>query len=875
MADTWDPEFKDEALNKVYSGRGFSDPRGEFPRKDHHFKSSLNKEVVEGHKTSVDIGGGDPGLDAFGGEGQKIEGNYFLPGIGWGWSRSSDINEEDDIVPQYSDIQVQETKAGHKLILDDTTGGERVVLKHGNGSGIQLSADGSIVIRAKNNFTVAVDATGNIIIDGDLRISSKNLKLDVTGDLDMNVAGDWNVTVAGDKRESIYGSHRAEINGNRGEIVKGNKSKTVLGSETNTVLGASNNVTKGNHNLTVAGSSTFSISGVFKQSSEAEYTVASPSVNISAGDLSVLGAAGTVGGKNVIMYNYNMHTGHTVHAESMTADTFHGDLNGTAKRSNATSSQNYGEAATSGSSYSYTETAVDNTASYQPDGALMKQILQNSSRGVAEVTIDEGDYIKNKIDRTSKMGGIAGRKLTTQEARAKMKDVANRNNKEFLSAIIADGSISNSFSNKIPPAIGRTYSSGSVALLPPESGTGSSSKMIKGKREFTGFSPDPAYDPMAIDPRKGPFSINAKTLVGKGIPISTFLGSKGSPTNLGHLATIEERQALARQLLLQAEVIKFVRADEGRFKDYRIVVAEGLYKPHSGETLSTGSILDLARTGRAITYELYDLQNKISLEKTFEFAEHLAEYLFGYDKILLNFDSLNPEGDGGVHAQITVIMPEVDREYKIIKKVRPTTASGDTKDQGQKPSSAIQPDFELETVYNNETLSDTDLVEVLSEASAGDEIAVPEEEVADIIQYSLGAIRNRKVNKSLEILLATAARRSDIDKVVITSGKQPGTTGRRTGSTRHDTGEAADLYLIRKGTKLSMSNSSHRAIIARFVKEAARLGVKGGGMGVSYMGEYTMHLDTLGQNLGGGRFNNSVTVVWKSPDWFVNAMYGR
>jgi hypothetical protein len=50
--------------------------------------------------------------------------------------------------------------------------------------------------------------------------------------------------------------------------------------------------------------------------------------------------------------------------------------------------------------------------------------------------------------------------------------------------------------------------------------------------------PDKKYDPMALDPRKGVYSVNLKTLLGVGIPLSTFLMG----TTLGHLATIEERR---------------------------------------------------------------------------------------------------------------------------------------------------------------------------------------------------------------------------------------------------------------------------------------------------------------------------------------------
>lgn len=833
MADTFPVK---SASPTGSTGSGFSDPRGEHPRPSYHFKPTLNKEVTGESKTNISMGGGDPAidLDAFGGVG-------------------------DEIPTQYGAVQVQETKSGHKIVMDDTPGGERVVVGHRTGSGLELRSDGSINIRSKNNMAIVIDASGAIIIEGDLRVSSKNLSIDATGDLDLNVSGDFNLKVAGDKKETIYGSHRKEISGNKGEIIKGNNSKTILGAETNTILGNQNNIVKGNSGNTIQGSATWSVKGVFKMSSAAEFTTAAPSMNMSAADISILASGGTIGGGNVIMYNYNMYTQQSVYATTMDATTFHGDLNGTAKQANATSSQNYGEAVTSGSAYSYTSASLDSKATYMPDAALMKQILSYSNKGIAQVQIDDGDYIKNKIDRTSVMGGVANRKLSPEEVRMKLKEEAHAANNDFLAAVTKDGSVSTTFRNGTPPAVGRTYSGiGSVAFLPQGAGGTSAGsgtgKYIQGERKsFEGFKPDPKYNPQAIDPRDGPFAINAKTLVANGIPISTFLAGKGGATNLGHLGTLESRQALARQLLLQAEVIKLIRNNDDKFKDFRIIVAEGVYKPIEGETVTDTSILGLARTGRAITYEIYDDKNKSYPEITYEVAEYLAEFLLGYDKIVLHYDTLDPRKETkDVHGQITVIMPEVDPEFKIV---------------GKK-----QPEFKLQSNYNGNKLSDTDLVEV-------DPYGIPVEpdntEAFDgtgIIEYRLGSIRNRKVKPTLERALARAARQAKVDKVVITSGLQPGTTGRRTGSTRHDTGLAADFYLMKNGQAVTLSTVNGRQIITAFVQAAKANGIRAGGMSLGYMGDRVMHLDMLGANLGGGRFNPDVIVVWKSDSWFANAL---
>lgn len=847
----------------------FEDPRGEYPTPKYWNSSSLNKEVTGEEKTTVDAGGGDPGISAFGGHGEPVIGLDAFGGKGEEVGLDAFGGAGPNIAPEYGKIQVQESVSGHKTVIDDTPGAERMLFRHKTGAGIEMSADGSVSIRSRNNMVIAIDAEGGIIIEGDFRISSKNLQIDVTGDLDLNVTGDFNTTVAGTKTETVYGNHRTNVSGNQAETITGSKSETVLASQTNTVLGTLTDVTKGDRNVTTGGSSTMSVGGTFKASAQGEYTLAAPSMNISAGDMSILAAQGTIGGANVIMYNYNMYTGHTVYAgDTVSAPvgnltrtngtsahytTFHGDLNGTANSAlEANVAAGTGGGGASVTSSTATNIADDTKASYQPDAALMKQILSYSTRGVNEVSIDSKDYIRNKIDRTAKMGGIANRKLTPNEARMKLKDANNAANKDFIAALVADGSVSDTyFSQKIAPAIGRTYSGpGSVSY---STGDGAAANYyVTGDRKFSGFSPDSKYNPQNIDPRNGPLAITPKTLVGAGIPISTFLGSRGFATNLNHLATLEERQTLARQLLLQAEVIKIARENKDKFRGFRINVAEGVYKKMPNEQLEEGSILDLAQTGRAITYELYDSKNASYNEITFEFAEYLAEYLTGYDKIIVSYDTLDPRVNE-MQSQITVIMPEVDKEFKIVGREKP--------------------EYKLKSDYNGKSISETDLVEVDPYGNAIDETAIATaEEAKGIIEYQLGSIRNRKVNPSLERILAGAAKAAKVDTVVIKSGKQPGTTGRRIGSARHDTGNAADFYLVKGGRILDSTRPGDRKIMADFMTASVKLGIRGGGHSSGYMGTTVTHLDTLGALVTATSWDSSRLGLWRSDSWFEDAM---
>lgn len=106
------------------------------------------------------------------------------------------------------------------------------------------------------------------------------------------------------------------------------------------------------------------------------------------------------------------------------------------------------------------------------------------------------------------------------------------------------------------------------------------------------------------------------------------------------------------------------------------------------------------------------------------------------------------------------------------------------------------------------------------------------------------AIRNKPITAQLEQVLISAGQVAGIDAITITSGGQDalGHGTRRTGSTRHDAGRAADIKLIENGRPLSFSDDTADRGVLAFVKAAAAAGATGIGAGVDYMGPETIHV---------------------------------
>ncbi len=140
--------------------------------------------------------------------------------------------------------------------------------------------------------------------------------------------------------------------------------------------------------------------------------------------------------------------------------------------------------------------------------------------------------------------------------------------------------------------------------------------------------------------------------------------------------------------------------------------------------------------------------------------------------------------------------------------------------------------------------------------------------MAQVIEDTKGKIRDLPIAAKLKKILSDAADDVGVETVRVTSGGQAakGTGGKRTGSTRHDLGNAADLKLESKGVALSFERQSERPIFEKFVESAAARGATGIGAGVTYMGEHTVHVG-FGSKLVWGAGGKSVN----APAWLKAA----
>lgn len=431
---------------------GFEDASGEYPKQDYYFGTSINKGAKGETSTDLFTGGGDVGV--------SIE----LP---------------DQKPSQYPYNQAQQTASGHAWEIDDTPGGERVIIKHRTGSGVELRADGSVVFSAVNkkvevtggDHTVIVEGQGNLVYKGDLNVR-------VTGDYNLQVDGNINFTAAGNKEDVIHGNYTTTVDKNHNETIKGAKATRVVQGQTSTILGDHSLFVKGLQRNWVEGDVELTSGGTLVTTAIEAWAASSQKTNITGLTVSVLGVNGTIGGTFVDHYG-KAYSGPPDGAGNG-GTTFYGTLVGKAAEAiTADFANKAGQ--TPFAKYAQTAgTAPDGPAKKkdpekyktifdfcevpptapEPTTDLITPHLSLSNFAIRNIQvdtdIDDPDSLVAKILKTDDYQELFDRDPSIEEIRSKLRDEANHGNGEFTSKLIANGLLSSEFALASKGEIGRT-----------------------------------------------------------------------------------------------------------------------------------------------------------------------------------------------------------------------------------------------------------------------------------------------------------------------------------------------------------------------------------------------------------------------------------
>ena len=219
---------------------------------------------------------------------------------GVGSYQSIDTNYSFTQLSQFPYNQVNETPGGHVIEYEDTPGQERLLIKHKSGTGIDMRADGSIIISTRKNRMEYVTGDETLIIDGDATlVYGGNLKMEVAGDWDVNVGGDFNLDVGGQRKQTIKGSDIKRVEKNINEVVVENKSTKIMGSQSSIVKEDRVDVTGGIYDMLVDDKASFTIGDDLRISSTSDINVASENFQTVSEKVGIISTSGTIGGEAV------------------------------------------------------------------------------------------------------------------------------------------------------------------------------------------------------------------------------------------------------------------------------------------------------------------------------------------------------------------------------------------------------------------------------------------------------------------------------------------------------------------------------------------------------------------------------------------------
>ena len=447
---------------------GFQDPTGEYPKKEYYYGSSINRSA----------------------RGLKVEDLYLGGGV-----EGTSLDLEDQEPSRFPFNQVKETPSGHIISYDDTPGGERILIKHRKGAGVEVRADGSVVISALKNKVEVTGGDQTIIIEGNGKMHYQgDLNLDVSGDYNVNVGGDYNLNIQGNSFNNIRKNIETVVGSNTKYETKGTATNKTLEHKVDVVLGNQDNVVKGYNKVNVGAQMELFTANYFQVSAEEALTMSALNANIQATELSIVAMKGLIGGE-AVEFTGPVYMGPLGDVPFYSGAAFYGSFHGQSTEAIRSYSANHAQFAdyASDAGTANTATVASSTSPGQPSPTVKDQIndwlqaieeqetpapvkpvprsdavaslLMTGFHSIKPIVIDEEDEMRNTLLLRDDYGGLYEKHPTINEIRSTMRDETNRGHinqydVKVIDQLVADGKLAADWKSTQPPQIGRVAKGG-------------------------------------------------------------------------------------------------------------------------------------------------------------------------------------------------------------------------------------------------------------------------------------------------------------------------------------------------------------------------------------------------------------------------------
>jgi|TARA_R110000782_G_scaffold2315_3_gene9216 acyl CoA:acetate/3-ketoacid CoA transferase beta subunit len=750
------------------------DPTGQYPETDYFFSSNISKEARGVARNDLEF-----------------------------FAQYDDVELEtgNKVSSVYGKNQVSKSEKGHVWEVDDTDGNERILIKHIEGSGIELTPDGSIIISTKKRKVEVIGGSNEVIVEGDAQLVYKgNLNIKVVGEFNVDCL-DYNVKVNGNKVETIRGSEEKHVGNGSQSSVTGPITTYSTGLVTDVFLGGHQHNVKGNLDYNINGNVGLFSSGTMDVTSEDYLNMSADNFTASANNMTLQGGTGVIGGTAMDFVGNG-----AIFDQGVKAPTFHGDLKGTATTATVAQSQNYADpngGGGVGTAGTITDTATPSITA--PTSTKVLTYLLKAAGGIRKVIIDKGDYIKNFIDKSNDYSGVSNGYMTTGQARSKLRDVVNSGNAQFVGQLLKENLICSDYNNPLPERTGRTVRQESTPVLstmPANIYSPQISATFITKRSALSIVPEEKYNPLRQD------DITIKTKLSDNITIAKFLGSDDS-TNLKFIKSLSVKRDIAKNLYAHSLILKKIQNNNERFRGVNLVVSEGVYRPSASEIITPNSINDLKAKGKAVVYKAINRKGKPNNLDLFDIAEYLKDVSF-FDEMILSYDTLECVGDQVVlSSRLIIVMPDIDDQW---------TGTFRRK---------------ISTEYNRQLLSEGEFIECLLETTETLEERVRNKSATpptdNVVTHTRGNDRIHWPDQRIVDSIAEAVRElGEGYTAQITS--DGGRAKRDSGTNNHPVGEAADHFLLLDGVRINPSQNKilYQRYIRILVRNAKARGVRPG-----------------------------------------------
>ena len=787
------------------------DPSGQLPKTDYFYTTNISKEARGVSRNDLVFAAYEEGIE-------------LNPGVKG--------------MSEYPKNQVQKSESGHVWEIDDTADNQRILIRHNNGGGIELTPDGGITISSIKNKIEVVGGGQTLIVQGEAQLIYKsNLTLKVAGEFNIECL-DFNVITHGNKTETVVGTENITVGRGTSKQITGTKTTYVTEAVTDTYLSGHQSNVKGNFDHNISGNMGLYSGGEVGITSPEYINIASDNVTMSANNMTVQGGTGVIGGTAV-----NFVGNGAIFDEGVTAPTFHGDLDGTADKAilaDITNSQNYADTNPGGDVGTASGFTITNTATpsmTQPTTSLVLDYLSKAAGGIKNIVIDKGNYIKNFMDKSSAYDGISNNVMNYDKARSKLRDPANRNNSKFVGTLIQEGILCSEFNNPTPKRLGRIIKEESSPFISDKSINIYNPKLSATyvvKKSNANVTPENQYNPLKQN------NLTAKTKLGPNVTVASFLGS-GDPTNLSFIRNEEAKKELAKYLYMHGLILQKIQDNSASLNGVNLQVAEGIYRPGPTETITPNTINYYKLKGKAIVYKAVDSNGKSDSLKLFEIAGLLKDQIY-FDKMILSYDTnqCDQYDIPIINVRLIIIMPEISDDWNGVFSRK------------------------ISTEYNGTLLSQGEFVECLPETVAQIEQKVSQKSgkppESGVVVHSNTDRNSWPKQNIIDAIAAAVIELGPEYKAQITPNG--GRASRDGGTKNHPAGEAADHFLLLNGVRVNPSQNSvlYKRYVTILVANAKAKGVRPGVGGYPTFIHYDESPWRQGKAQSAGSWNNGFDV---------------